>query len=58
MHNSDMEIRSPELNSMSTSREGCTELTSLANRTRSSVVLPMALTTTTTSSPARRERAT
>ena len=36
---------------MSTSRGGCTELTSSANRTSSSVVLPMALTTTTTSLP-------
>ena len=37
---------------------GWTGLTSLANRIRSSVVLPMALTTTTTSSPLRRDRAT
>ena len=53
-----MVIRSPELSSMSTSRSGCTELTSAASRTSSSVVLPMALTTTTTSLPARRVRAT
>ena len=43
---------------MSTSRSGWTELTSSARRTSSSVVLPMALTTTTTSLPARRVRAT
>ena len=58
MHSRDMEMRSPELSSMSISRSGCTELTSSASRTRSSVVLPMALTTTTTSLPARRVRAT
>jgi hypothetical protein len=58
MHNSDMEIRSPALSNMSISRVGCTELTSAANRTRSSVALPMALTTTTTLSPSRRVRAT
>ena len=54
MHRSDIEIRSPELTSMSYSRGGWTELTSSASRMRSSVVLPMALTTTTTSLPARR----
>ena len=53
-----MEIRSPELSSMSTSRMGWTELTSAASRISSSVVWPMALTTTTTSSPERRVRAT
>ena len=53
-----MVIRSPELSSMSTSRSGWTELTSSARRTNWSVVLPMALTTTTTSLPARRVRAT
>jgi hypothetical protein len=53
-----MEIRSPELSSMSTSRVGWTELTSSASRINSSVVWPMALTTTTTSSPKRRVRAT
>ena len=58
MHSRDMVMRSPELSSMSISRSGCTELTSPASRTRSSVVLPMALTTTTTSFPARLVRAT
>ena len=58
MHSSDIEIRSPELTSMSYSRGGWTELTSPASRMRSSVVRPMALTTTTTSLPARRVRAT
>jgi hypothetical protein len=43
-----MEMRSPELRSMSSSRAGCTELTSSARRTSWSVVLPMALTTTAT----------
>ena len=58
MQSSDIEIRSPELTSMSYSRGGWTALTSWASRIRSSVVLPMALTTTTTSSPLRRDRAT
>ena len=54
MHSRDMEMRSPALSSMSTSRGGWVRLTSSARRTRSSVVLPMALTTATTSSPSRR----
>ena len=58
MHRRDIEIRSPELSSMSTSRIGWTALTSVANLINWSVVRPMALTTTTTSSPARRVRAT
>ena len=51
-------MRSPALSSMSTSRVGWTALTSAASRINWSVVLPMALTTTTTSSPVRRVRAT
>ena len=54
MHSSAIEIRSPAVSSMSSSRPGWTRLTSSASRMRSSVVLPIALTTTTTSSPARR----
>ncbi len=44
-----MEIRSPVLTSMSYSRGGWVALTELARWMRSSVVLPMALTTATTS---------
>ena len=51
MHSSEVEIRSPTVASMSSSRGGCTEETSAASRRRSSVVLPIAETTTTTSSP-------
>ena len=51
------EIRSPALTSMSYSRAGWSELTESARRIRSSVVLPMALTTATTSLPSRRVRA-
>ena len=51
MHRRDIEIRSPELSSMSTSRVGWTELTSVASLISWSVVLPIALTTTTTSAP-------
>ena len=58
MQSRDIEIRSPELTSMSYSRGGWTVLTSPANRMRLSVVFPMALTTATTWSPARRVRAT
>src|SRR5450759_2324975 len=58
MQRSAIEIRSPALSSMSTSRVGWVKLTSAAKRTSSSVVFPMALTTTTTSSSARRLRAT
>ena len=57
MHSRDMEIRSPVLTSMSYSRGGWTLLTALARWIRSSVVLPMALTTATTSVPSRRVRA-
>ena len=53
----DIEIRSPVLTSMSYSRGGWTLLTVSASRMRSSVVLPMALTTATTSVPWRRVRA-
>ena len=52
-----MEIRSPVLTSMSYSRGGCTLLTEFARWISSSVVLPMALTTATTSDPWRRDRA-
>ena len=57
MTSSDMEMRSPVLTSMSYSRGGWVALTALARRIRSSVVLPMALTTATTSVPCRRVRA-
>src|SRR5215211_5950868 len=56
MHNSDMEIRSPAVSSMSISRAAGTCDTPCASRSRSSVVLPIAETTTTTSSPCRRVR--
>ena len=52
-----MEIRSPVLTSMSYSRGGWILLTLSARWIRSSVVLPMALTTATTSIPSRRVRA-
>ena len=56
MHSSAIEMRSPDVSSMSISRAaGCCD-TSWARRSRSSVVLPIADTTTTTSSPARRVR--
>ena len=57
MTSSDMETRSPVLTSMSYSRGGWVALTELARWMRSSVVLPMALTTATTSEPCRRVRA-
>ena len=57
MTSSDMEIRSPALTSMSYSRGGWVALTESARRISSSVVLPMALTTATTSEPWRRVRA-
>ena len=50
-------MRSPVLTSMSYSRGGWVALTELARWMRSSVVLPMALTTATTSLPWRRVRA-
>ena len=50
-------MRSPVLTSMSYSRGGWVALTELARWMRSSVVLPMALTTATTSEPCRRVRA-
>ena len=56
MQSSAMEIRSPEVRSMSISRALGSLETSWASRSRSSVVLPMAETTTTTSLPARRVR--
>src|ERR1035437_5754268 len=58
MQRSAIVIRSPALSSMSTSRVGWVKLTSAARRTSSSVVFPMALTPTTTSSSARQLRAT
>ena len=58
MHRSDIDTRSPDVSSMSSSRGGWTSLASAASRKRSSVVFPMALTTTTTSSPCRFVRAT
>ena len=58
MHSSDIEMRSPAVSSMSISRPPGCLVTSLASRIRSSVVLPIAETTTTTSFPARRVRAT
>ena len=57
MTSRDMEMRSPVLTSMSYSRGGWVALTELARWIRSSVVLPMALTTATTSVPCRRVRA-
>ena len=56
MHSSAIEMRSPEVSSMSISRAVGSLETSWARRSRSSVVLPMADTTTTTSSPPRRVR--
>ena len=55
---SDMEMRSPAVRSMSSSRFGLTLLTWSARRRSSSVNFPMAETTTTTWSPARTVRAT
>ena len=49
-----LEIRSPEVSSMSISRGGGAGLTCSARSSSSSVVSPMAETTTTTSSPRRR----
>ena len=46
-----MEIRSPAVKSMSSSRPGGSGETSLARSSNSSVVSPIAETTTTTSSP-------
>ena len=46
-----MEIRSPAVSSMSSSRPGGSSVTCLARSSSSSVVSPMAETTTTTSSP-------
>ena len=43
MHSSAIEMRSPAVSSMSSSRPGRTRLTSSASRMRSSVVLPIAL---------------
>ena len=56
MHSRAMEMRSPAVSSMSISRPAGAWHTSFARRMRSSVVLPMALTTTTTSWPWRRVR--
>ena len=58
MHSSAMALRSPAVMSMSISRPGRTSDTSPARRISSSVSLPMALTTTTTSLPWRTVRAT
>ncbi len=46
-----IETLSPEVSSISISLGGLTVLTSLASRMRSSVALPIALTTTSTSLP-------
>ncbi len=54
MASSAMEIRSPEVSSMSSSRPGGSGLIWLARASSSSVVSPIAETTTTTSSPALR----
>ena len=51
-------LRSPAVMSMSISRPGRMSDTSPARRSSSSVSLPMADTTSTTSSPRRRQRAT
>ena len=51
MHSSDIEIRSPVVRSMSISRPGFRADTSSASLIRLSVDLPIADTTTTTSSP-------
>ena len=58
MHNRAVALRSPAVISMSISRPGRVLATSVASRMSSSVSLPIALTTTTTSSPWRRVRAT
>src|SRR5262245_19239030 len=58
MHRSAIEIRSPEVRSMSISRALGWAATSCARRSRSSVVLPIGQTTTTTSFPALRVRTT
>src|SRR5207253_2280074 len=57
-HSSAVALRSPAVINMSISRPGRTVATSDARRMSSSVSLPMALTTTTTSLPWRRVRAT
>jgi len=54
MHRRAMDMRSPAVSSMSSSRPGRTSLTWLASSSSSSVVRPMALTTTTTWSPPRK----
>ena len=56
MHRSEIEIRSPLVSSMSSSRAAGASDTSWARRSRSSVVLPIADTTTTTSWPSLRVR--
>src|SRR3954453_18260552 len=58
MHSSAVALRSPAVMSMSISRPGRMVATSDARRISSSVSLPIALTTTTTSLPCRRVRAT
>jgi hypothetical protein len=58
MHSRAMALRSPAVISMSISRPGRSFETRLAKCSSSSVSLPIALTTTTTSSPWRRVRAT
>src|SRR5690606_27094602 len=58
MHTRAVALRSPAVMSMSISRPGRTLDTSEARRSSSSVSLPIALTTRTTSSPRRRVRAT
>ena len=58
MHSNAMDFRSPAVSSMSISRPGCTDDTWFARAIRSSVSLPIALTTTMTSLPWRCVRAT
>ncbi len=58
MASSDIAIRSPAVSSMSISRGSGTGVICVASETSSSVVSPMAETTTTTSLPASRVLAT
>ena len=58
IHTRVIEMRSPVVSNMSSSRAGCTDETSLASLIRLSVDLPMAETTTTTSLPWRLVKAT
>ena len=58
MHINAMVLRSPIVRSMSISRPGCVRETASASAIRLSVSLPIAETTTTTSLPRRRVKAT